>query len=118
MYDFGNVNDVEVDEFIFKKGLVHLGMAISDGKDNPRERNIVFLPGFSLNDIGQVIPRRDDTGVFPPDKVHVENQIIALMRSQTMKPNDKVVLCINEETEQIAMAVVPNKKWYPVFSVI
>jgi len=120
MYDFGSIDDIPVEEYVFKNGLAHFNMILSDGNTNTDARKTLIIPGFRMNEKGSIVPLREDRNLatFPPNKDNVERQIRALISASTVKSSDKICICVNEESEEIGMAVIPNKKWYPVYSMI
>ena len=121
MYDFGEIRNISIEEIVFKKSLAHFGVSISDGNPDHKIRHIVTIPGFKMDTTGAVIPRRGTSHneiVFPPSKENVEKQLRVLIDSSKESKDEKIVLCIDEEREEIGIAMIPNKKWYPVWSMI
>ena len=122
MYDFRVINDVTIQEYTFKTGLAHFGMVISDGNIDHTKRICIVIPGFCMDSKGMVISKRSFANSSGPEtfpeKINVEKQLFSLIENSKITKNEKIFLCLNEETKEIGMAVVPNKKWYPVFSII
>lgn len=121
MYDFKAINEVPVMEFSFKVPLAHYCMMFSDGNPDPKKRYIVLVPGFRIDTKGKLVSRNGtsvDPIEFRPSKDNVEKQLLNLLKACPASSSDMIILCQNEETEETGMAVVPKKKWYPVFSMI
>ena len=126
MYGFDGVKGLLIMEYFFKKGSCHFAMAFSNGDLDPSKREVFFIPGFSLDEKGEVILKSQVKAgaevTFLPPKSGVEKQLNLCVEHSKIKPeevgNYMVILCANEETKEIGMVVLPKKKWVPVFSTI
>jgi hypothetical protein len=126
MYGFTNIEGFPVWEYYFKEGLAKFSMMITDGDENPLKRTVIIIPGFYMNDKGEIlsishIRKHGYKDVcFLPPKDKVEQQVKAMVsgcKHVAIKESDTIIICASEESKQIGMVMAPKKDWKPMFSI-